>query len=132
MQFTCKYFNIPQNLFKRTIISLTHFNLLQDIINLNDQKNNWRYSMDNHTYFNSYIFHSTYMPKYPMISKTENKSKSGGRERDNWHRILIWKTFKEIKNHGPITDRKHPLWRIKIKYKVLPSSSLPILLGPLD
>ena len=37
--------------------------------------------MNNHTYFSSYIFHSTYMLKYPMISKTENKSKSRVRER---------------------------------------------------
>ena len=39
--------------------------------------------MDNHTYFSSYVFYSTYMPKYPMISKTENKSKSRVREKDN-------------------------------------------------
>ena len=39
--------------------------------------------MDNHTYFSSYIFHSTCMPKKPMISKIENKSKSKVRERDN-------------------------------------------------
>ena len=39
--------------------------------------------MDNHTYFNSYIYHSTYMLKYPMISKIENKSNSRVRERDN-------------------------------------------------
>ena len=89
-------------------------------------------SMDNHTYFSSYIFHSTYMPKYPMISRIENKSKSRVRERNNWHRILTWKTSKEIKDHRPTTDQKHPLWRIKTEYKVLPNSSQPILPGPLN
>ena len=46
--------------------------------------------------------------------------------------FLMWKTSKEIKNHGSITDWKTPLWRIKTKYKVLPSSSQPILPGLLD
>ena len=36
------------------------------------------------------------------------------------------------KNHEPTTDRKHPLWRIKTEYKVLPNSNQPIIPGPLD
>ena len=98
----------------------------------NEHKDYWRYSMDNHTYIKSYFFNSTYIPKHPMISKTENKSKGKVRERNNWHWIWMWKTSKEIKNQGPITDRKHLLWKIKTKYKVFLSSSQPILLGPLD
>ena len=79
-----------------------------------------------------HVFYSTYIPKYPIVSKTKNKSKSRVRERDNWHQILIWKTFEEIKNHRPTINRKNQLWKIKTKYKVLPSSSQPILPGPLD
>ena len=44
----------------------------------------------------------------------------------------MWKTSEDIKNHGPTTNRKHLLSRIKTKYKVLPSLSEPILLVPLD
>ena len=39
--------------------------------------------MDFHTYINSYFFNSTYIPKHPMISKTENKSKGKVRERNS-------------------------------------------------
>ena len=65
-----------------------------------------------------------------MITKTENKSKGREWERDN--DTLTWKIFEEIKNHGHTTDRKHLLWRTKIKYKVLPNLSLPIIPRPLD
>ena len=44
----------------------------------------------------------------------------------------MWKTSEKIKNHESTTDKKHPLRRIKTEYKVLPNSSQPILLGPLD
>ena len=30
-----------------------------------------------------HVFYSTYIPKYPIVSKTKNKSKSRVRERDN-------------------------------------------------
>ena len=44
----------------------------------------------------------------------------------------MWKTSKEIKNHGPTTDQKCLLWKTKTEYKVLPNSSLPILPEQLD
>ena len=46
------------------------------------------------------------MLKYPMISKIENKTKSGMRERDIWHQILMWKTSEKIKNHESTIDKK--------------------------
>ena len=53
--------------------------------------------MNNHTYFNSFLFHSTYMPKNQWYKKNANKSKSRKRERDNDTKILMWKTSEEIK-----------------------------------
>ena len=41
---------------------LNSFQFIKDIINQNEQKNYWRYSMDNYTYISSYIY-SSYMPK---------------------------------------------------------------------
>ena len=64
--------------------------------------------------------------KLKINQRVENERKR------QWHQILTWNPFKKIKNHGPTTDRKRPLWRRETEYKVLPSSSLPILPGPLD
>ena len=47
------------------------------------------------------------------------------------HHKFMLKIFEEIKNHGPTTDWKYPLWRIKNEYKVLPSSNQPIILDHL-
>ena len=46
--------------------------------------------------------------KLKINQRVENERKR------QWHQILTWKTFEEIKNHGPTTDRKYPLWKTKL------------------
>ena len=48
-----------------------------------------------------------------------------------WHQILTWKTFEEIKNHGPTTDRKYPLWKTKLNTRFYLAQAYQSLLNNL-
>ena len=62
----------------------------------------------------------------PWYQKLKINQRVENERKRQWHQILMWKPSEEIKNHGTSTMKN------KNEYKVLPSSSLPIILGPLD
>ena len=67
-----------------------------------------------------------------MISNTENKSKSREWEKETMTPNFNVENLQRDQKPRPTTDRKHPLWRTKTEYKVLPSSNLSILPKSLD